>query len=340
MEQRPRVTVHDPGAPDGPVDVLGDEQPRSLRRPLLAAAVVLALLGGTSAVGEVRDRRAAAAQERRLQAVLDLELQLRVEPFLGTSFDAAARAAVLQRPVGLRNTGPRPVTVVSAAVDGLRALHGEQVVPAGGELVLDLQQRVPCSPKPPLERSGGPLQLQVRTGAGLRRVSLPLPEESRPGEDSARTACGHLPVEQAVLTTLVQATELDGEVAVEALLENVSVAPVRVLEVRAGSGLSFSLEDDDGLALTLPLPLPPRQPDGRTTSVPVRLVARVTDCAAVRTDVLRSFAEGALDTVTVRAGDDEVPQGLAGGSTSLVEDPTLLLELVARTCPGREEPAP
>ncbi len=335
MQERPQVTITNPADPRRPADVLDgdDPAPGSPKRLIVAAVVVLALLAGVSGVDELRDRRAANAEERRLQAVLQVELTDRFGSFQGTDYDGGTQEAVLSRALGLRNTGPRPVVVESVAVDGLRLVGGDVEVAPGREERLLVQQRLPCSPAPVSTSTSLSVLLGVRTGAGLQEQELLLDEEVTASGGDARRACGIVPAGEALqLFFVIGGRVQDGALDVPLRAANYGARDVRLLDVRAGSGLTAELLDDTGHAVPLPLEFAGRGPDGGVPERPLLLRLRVVDCALVDASDMESYQPDSAFSVSYVAADDVEPQG-AGAATTVLYDANAVRDLVAEACP-------
>jgi hypothetical protein len=139
----------------------------------VVAGLVLVLLlvlvrGGI----EIRERRAAEQEERRLQALVELETTPR---FIGQGrrdIDPESRLGVVERAVGVRNNGPRDITVTAASLGDLRLVE-EVVVPAGQDARLLLGWRGACAPRPALLAASDVIELEVRTQAGPAGRSCP-----------------------------------------------------------------------------------------------------------------------------------------------------------------------
>ena len=335
MQERPQVRITNPAAPPRPADVLDadDPTPGSPTRLVVAAGVVLALLAVLSGVDELRERRAVDAEERRLQALLEVKLTDRFEAFQGAEFDGSSQEAVLTRSLGLRNTGPRPVVVESAAVDGLRLLGGEVEVAPGGEERLLLEQRLPCSPAPDDTSTSLAVRLGIRTGSGLQELELLLAEQATAYGGQARQACGIVPAVEAVQVFPGPGSRVvDGVLDVPLRIANYGARATRLLEIRGGAGLSSELLDDAGRPVALPLELEPRRPDGGADEQPVRLRLRVTDCGLVDASDTQSYGPGSAFTITYLPADDLEPRG-AGSATAAVFEHNQVYDLVAASCP-------
>lgn len=335
MQERPQVTITNPADPVRPADVLGsDDPPPGSPKPRgVAVGVVLALLAGVFGVGELRERRAADAEERRLQAVVAVELANTDEAYQATDFDGVAQEAVLRRTLRLRNTGPRPVVVESAEVDGLRLVGGEVEVAPGAEQPLLLEQRVPCAPDLGSTATGLAVRLAVRTGSGLQERELRLREdESAYGED-ARWTCGNLTaVESVQLFPETGGNVVDGGLDLPVRLANYGVREARLLDVQGGSGLTAELLDDRRRPLALPLVLNARGADGSVRERPLLLRLRVEDCRLVDASDSQSFEAGSAFSISYLAGDEREPAG-DGSVTTTLFDPNPVYDLLAEVCP-------
>ena len=190
VQEPARVTIVNPARPEQePGDVLGDDSPRSRHR-LYAVLVLIALLIGWRGVDTALERRAAAAQERRLQAVVDLQLIVRG---VGSENRSPADIATVERQLGFRNVGPRPVEVLSASVGSL-TFEGSSSVEPGRDLALSLGRSLSCAQRPADEPVDQTVQVSVRRADGTEvKRRLPLPPDafvSDPG--LLRRVCGYL----------------------------------------------------------------------------------------------------------------------------------------------------
>lgn len=274
-------------------DVLECE-PAPLRRGRVAAAgalvLVAALLAGAA---EVRERRAAAAQERRLDAVVDVSVQPEGG---GTEYDAVTGRARLQHRLLLSNDGPRGVTVTGAAVAGYALVQDEVRVAAGRSAPLLLERSVTCSASAPPRASGtDTLALQLTTAAGPRAVDLDLDVPLSP--DEAAHACGFVPLDEAASVAVTGATR-PGDLLVLGLQITVTSArPVELLAVEVGPGLRSELASVGGRAVPLPLALPTASgPAAASSSHELRIAA--TDCDA-------AVAGAGFPDLTLRLRDED-----------------------------------
>lgn len=308
--------------PSRHVDLLvsGDDEPRPspfTRRRLSVAGGVL--LGVALVVGavELRERRAAAAEERRLDRVLDLSVEPRGA---SAEYDATSRSADLELSLLLRNGGPRDV-VVERGRAGEYVLVQELVqVPAGGGAPLLLQRSVACSPTtPPAAAPVEVLRLELRTQAGPRQLELPL-DPLLVGDQAAR-ACGFLPVEEAVDVQLLGVSRLGTALELSLDLGNRSVDQVSLASVDAGPGLRALVAVTERGPAALPLALPPGRRDGTGRGTSLELQVTVVDCAQAR---------GAPPQVELLLRDEagRVSQPL------VAYEPAFLASLVSDTCPS------
>jgi len=263
---------------------------------------------------EVRERRAAGQQDRRLAAQVRLHAaaegsSARHEPRKGTSDMAFT--------VRLRNDGPREVTVVDADLAGF-TLPSELTLPAGGQARLLLRRTVSCPPQPlAVEDRAGALDLRVRTAGGVRRTEVPLTFPIT--DELLAQGCGFGPTDRQVSVRLVRAA-LDGRaLRLEVSVRTSSQRPVQVQAVLVEAGLHSSALGPDPLDLPVPRP-------GSSTRTPLVVRATVADCATART----SLATGRQPAVTL-AMTDEVLNVLA---ESVHYDRSLLRSLVASSCPS------
>lgn len=330
-ERRPApvVSVRDPRRPERPADVLvaGDDKPPldpAVRRRRLRIGGA-ALLVGALVVGgaELRERRAATAEERRLDAIVRVTAEPQGD---SASYDPTSRVARLESHVLLRNGGPRDLLVVGATLGGYELVQPEVRVPAGRDATLLLQRSVGCSSTEPAPAAAdAPLVLELRTGSGPRAAEVALPFDV----SAAARACGFMPVEEAVRFSLVgweqggTVLELDLEVSSE------SVRPVDLVAVQAGPGLDAVLTSGPGGA---PRALPIRLPQRTGSLIEVRRMAvqlRVTDCA-VAAGVGVSGGDGAGPQLSLQVRDAAGDEATIGS----LYPPVLLGGLLAETCPG------
>lgn len=305
---RPEVTVTDPRQPGRLVAVEEPVPPRLGRRgAALLAATALVGAGVLVAVDVVRDRRD-AAEQRRLDRVVDVALG---EPYgrWSSSHDARTGTGTVEGVVRLVNRGGRDVRVVAARLGRLRTTNA-QSVPAGddGELRLHRSLRCPTdgSPPPP-EPEGRQLRIDLETPAGLRQVVLEgdgLPLGSL--DDSVQRACLHPPLAESVRLagTVVQAEERTVVLRVD--VANDGRVPVRLLSLVPARGLV--VQSVGGDATSLPLLLPVRT--GRSPAVRTLELRLSVICGALLgADLLAPFEElvaivedeGRMQITSVRA---------------------------------------
>lgn len=277
MEQRPppEVTIRDPARTDRLVDVLtvGDDEPpaRVLNRlRVTAAGAVLVLLAGIAAVGDVRERQRAAAEQQRLASLVEL----RLDPEAGATgeYDQQSHTAVLELLLPVHNDGPHDVVILSGGAGGY-GLARPVELRAGSRGVLLLEQTLDCSTLPESPAPVDTVELSVRTAAGLepRRVTVPMPD---PWTEHGPHICRAVPLHQSVSLDVLDISPLpDGlRVTIEAV--NTSAREVTVVAVRGvAPGLEATLEEPaTGLVHLLP----------HNGVGVVRVHIQVTDCAAVR----------------------------------------------------------
>lgn len=316
----PRVTVHDPSRAARPLDLLesGDADsprpnPLTRRRIRLLAGVLLLVALGAAGL-ELRDRRAAAAEERRLAGIVDLSLEPRGA---STGYDPVTGRATLELQVRLANDGPRDVTVERGGMGSYRLVQRAIRVRPGSFAALTLRKDLTCSPDvPPPAESLRALELALRTAAGPRQVSLPLTAY----EDDAARACGFYEPAEAVQAFVSGIDGSDGRLVLALDLFSRSVRALALVGVQAGPGLAVRVSgrgDRDG---TLPLTFPIGTPGGGV-AVPLDAQLVVTDCAAART-------AAAELTLWLRADDGRVGQAL------LSYEPGSLASLLTASCAG------
>lgn len=241
------------------------------RRRLKVLAAV-AVIGGLALLvsGEVRERRAADAEQRRLAGVLDLAVEPSRALEQWARYDEVRETAELDVVVVVRNDGPRGIRVLEGTL-GPYALPGDVHVAPGQVAELVLQRSVPCAAADPQPVSVSSLQLQARTGAGVRDAVLPVDLEL-PAE-AARRACGLVPFEDAVSVSYANRQERDEAYEVGLEVRTATRGAMSLDEVRPADGLTAVLLGPDGEpGPPLPWPMEPR------STVQVRL--EVADCAA------------------------------------------------------------
>lgn len=209
--ERPPVTIAVPARPAAGPDLLvaGEDDglgPVGQRR--LQALATVAAVGGLALLvsGEVRERQAADAEQRRLAGVLDLAVEPSRALGQWARYDQVRETAELDVVVVVRNDGPRGVRVLEGTL-GPYALPGDVHVASGQAAELVLQRSVPCATADPQPVSVRSLQLRARTGAGVRDAVLPV-DLDLPAE-AARRACGLVPFEDAVTVRYANRQERD-----------------------------------------------------------------------------------------------------------------------------------
>lgn len=259
--------------------MLGDDSPRS-RHKLYAVLVLIALLIGWRGADTALERRAAAAQERRLQAVVDLQL-INLES--GGSENRSADIATVERQVGLRNAGPRPVEVLSASV-GTLTFQGSSSVEPGGDLALSLARSLSCAQRPADEPVEQTVQVSVRRADGIEvKRSLPLPPDAFVSDPALlRRVCGYLePFEAGMVLGSGSARLDDGSLLVDLLVTNAGRAPLVLAGLSGGSGMGVSLHTAQGRPAALPVEMAPGEGSGDRPPLVVTVRLRVDDCSAV-----------------------------------------------------------
>lgn len=324
----PPVTIRDPSRPYGAAELLDagpDRAPRpspvTPRRLALAGAVVLAggLVAGSA---ELRERRAASEQERRLASAVELVAEPQGS---SASFDALSRTSVVELDVLVRNDGPREVTVLTGRVADFTTSDDRRIRPGSARPLL-LRGVVACPDEPPPPQASRPaddastLVLDVRTGAGVRAVDVPLPGSLTEG--LLLDVCGFRTLGQdtsvAVSAELLSASADDGVLRVVVALSTlVPPGPDPALPSRlTGAALG------PGLTAQVPAGLVVLPADG--SPVTVEVVGVISDCVAA-TRSLREPPSGLAVEVSGEAGD--VVQA------AVDYDPSLLRSFVAATCP-------
>lgn len=317
----PQVTVRDPSRPERTAEVLAsgsDDPPRPnplTPRRLRALLAVLLVAGTAVGVVELRERRAAAAEQRRLDRVVDLAVERRGG---STSYDPGTSQVTLDLQLRVVNRGPRDLLVERGALGGYRLVQQMVEVGAGDTAPLLLRKRLTCSPTtPPPEEPLTALELALRTPAGPRQVTLPVEVG---GDDGAR-ACGFLELEESVDITVLGAQRTPAGVELAVDLASRSVREVALAAVDPGPGLSVQVGVlDQGEAL-LPVALPRRGGQDAGRGLTFELLLNVTDCRVAQT---------ARPQLAFRFTDDvgRVSQPLIG------YEPAFLSSLLADSCSG------
>jgi hypothetical protein len=242
-------------------DVLdgGPERPPWSTRLVVAATALLVVVGLVAGALELRERRAAAAAERRAAGIVELALLDRS----GAGVSPTPQGGLLDVQLGVRNDGPREVEVAGALWAGHSLIRPVRV-PAGDERRLLLRQVVDCAAgRPDLLPVDEDVALQVRTASTVRTVRLPLPAAPIGPAEAARL-CGFVPLVEALLV-LGQRQALTGRALVLELdLAVRGGAPVELVGLDAGPGLTAAARDQRGRAGAAPAhPAVGRRPDRR-----------------------------------------------------------------------------
>lgn len=332
VQDRPEVTVVVPGASAGPhPPPEPDDRHRSPYRLPLALLVVAAVLAAGALVDAGRDSRAAAAQERKLARVVDLQGTGRYARSVREEFDARQQLGRATYAFGVRNDGPREV-VVDAAAFGDLALREPVRIAAGTEERLDLVQEVECTARPPRGAGSGPVGLTVRTADGTRHpLELASQSETQDLAGSTARACGYLGVAAAVLVRYGTGRTVGSGWAVDVSAFNGGRQPVQLRELRVGAGLSGRLvEEGTAEVVPLPLALEPRGRSGVPSLRAVTLVLEVADCARLDRAAPGSSGQGAPDAVaTTAVGAD----GTSARSVRQLPEPEALARWLDARCP-------
>lgn len=327
-----------PGPADDDVTGAGDPPPRAPWRRWWPAGgwrgAALAVAIGFVAATALAEVRLATLRESD-DGVLSLEVRLETVDYSSMLIaDTAGRPAV-STSVVLRNTGPRPIALDRAELQGTDyrsdELAGRRVQP-GDSAVVPLLRRVDCgdtsrSPAP------GPLQVQGTTGAGARTVELRMSTDVLGiHDDQVRRACGQASQVEA-LQVVEHAAQVDGATAVlPAELSNGSAEPLVVQQVRTRPGLRLvRVQDGAGQPLALPLELPagdfdpPTDPyEGRGQARAVAVVVEVEDCTVLQAPDEQGVLFPLVDAVV---GEH------AGAASSWASDPSVALRLWQAACP-------
>jgi hypothetical protein len=244
---------------------------------------LVVLLLGVLGVDDLRERRAAAAQERRLQAVVEVELTTHQSG--GSETRDADDVAEVVRRLGLRNTGPRPVEVLSASY-GTLTLEGTRRADPGQNLVLSLGRRLSCAQRPAQEPVEQAVRLSVRAADGtVVERELPVPAEAYSSDPALlQRACGYLEPYEGGMAIPTGIARLDGDaLQLDLLVGNLTRAPLELADLGAGSGMALTLASVDGRPSRMPVVVPPGagSSNGDLPMLAVTVQLRVQDCSAV-----------------------------------------------------------
>lgn len=300
-------------------DVLGgpddDRRHTAARWVSLAVAVAVGF-----AAAQVIDSSSGADPDTSLGA--SLALVVGRQPYLSAVGDDAPETTM---EVTLVNTGASTVRLGGAAVEGSElAWEADRSLKPGQQVAWVLREQHPCDREPDV-LSGvatGRQQLQVRLqgaerGYGGSALSLSLgPTAGRLYDDHVREVC-KLPRLPDALDLVQGGATVDGDELVVALgLLNLSVRPLRVVEVASSvPGLTGMLTDATGHPIALPLDVPARTrlqiaqgydyDDPATTPYRLHLSATAPACKALRT---ATGGDGSMDVYYV---DPEDPRKTA-----------------------------
>ena len=269
----PQVTVTDPARPPHAADVL-EAAPRPVSRRRLLAGVGLVVALALVAVGlQVRAERAAAEEERRLRAVVELAVQ----PEGSSSvYDPGTRTARLESRLLLVNDGPRDHVVQDGTAGGFTLVRAGLRVRAGDSVPLVLGASVRCSSTRPAEVPTGPLALQLQGGRGVE-----LPVDLSVAPDAAARACGFVPLAEVGFVSVLGASRPPGALELALELGTQAIRPVDVLGLEVGPGLRSELRRSDGTPVAFPLALALGDGPGyRAEAFALRIEA--ADCDAAR----------------------------------------------------------
>lgn len=332
--RRPEVTVSDPARPTTRIDVLGDDPPPRSHHTRVLAGLVVVAVAGWAISAEVRDRRAEADRERARQAAIELEV---TGPLQRTGFVdqtggvLAAVTAVVTAEV--RNTGPRPVTVVGAQL-GDHRFAGLVPLEPGQAAPLRLTHRFSCDREPPLRPLTPTLRLTVQTAIRTADTVLGVRDAPDAAREDDQRSCGYRPLEQAVVIFSEGVPPADDELAGDELVADLLVLntgrrAARLLAVRPQRGLLLRVQTADGERYRQPLLLPPQLSDGGVGPERLRLRLAV-DCAAVlRGAGYAPDPEVPSGVLAFAAFDDDL-QTVARVDVLLGDAETLLSRLVDR----------
>ena len=145
------------------------------RRRLGAAGAVVLVAALVGAVGQVRERRAFEAEERRIARVVSLS---GTSEGIGAAWSRAPAWCGSAAPFGSRTPGSDRVTVVDGSAGDFAAENDVALAQgARGVLVLALSRACPTE-RPPDPTGEDVLSLDVRTEAGVRPYELLVPSWS------------------------------------------------------------------------------------------------------------------------------------------------------------------
>jgi hypothetical protein len=336
--EAPRVTIVDPARPDWtPTDVVGDDDdaPRS-RRGAAALLALAVLLLGWLGVDDLRERRAAAAEERRLQAVVELELTTHSSG--GNETRGADDVAEVVRQVGLRNTGPRPVEVLSASY-GTLTLEGTRRAEPGRHLTVTLSRRLSCAQRPAEEPVEQAVRLQVRAADGtVVERELPLPAELWLSDPALlQRACGYLEPYEGGMAIATGTARLEGDaLLLDLLVGNHSRAPLELAHVAGGAAWRCPwTPSTDGRPACRWLCRPARAPaPGTVPMLAVTATLRVQDCSAVVAPDLdgQLYDESSAAIITTAFARPGTAPDLGYRSGTQLQEPQVVADLLRLSC--------
>ena len=329
MDEPRRITISDPSRPArAPQDELDAEQPRS-RRGLYLVVGALAVLAALRAGDTALDQRAAADEDRRLGAVVELEL---TERFSGQGISGRddQDVATVSRTLGIRNTGPRDVELLSVSFGPLVS-DSPTTVGAGREQGVRLTATTPCRTRPQDTPLPATVAVTVRTSTGqVVEQQLPLDDAVFLADPSElRRACGYLEVFEATFASVQGVSRRGDSLVIGFQVGNFGRLPVDLVRVTGGAGMRVQLlaATSDGTAgppVALPVLLP-GQVDQVDQLRDVVVVLDVGDCSAVQPGAELFDGEGpaALSTTFADATGEETTtfSALEGGEAdALVAD--------------------
>ena len=334
MQERPRpeVTVTDPARPGTrfvavPVDEEEQRPSSPHRRRWLAFGAGLVLAGAAVLVGQD------VVEQRRLDRVVDVTLAGPLLPTSRWSYDRSSGTATLEAVLRLRNTGPRPVRVVSARLGELRFRGDAPLDAQTGTAVVALTRTVRCprdGSRPPRESATTDAVVGVVTPAGEREVVLRTDGPASPSRLAAAGACGYPPLEDAVhvVGTVVgdpvaQAPGDGDRVRVQVRVDVTHFSRRRAQLVSLAFARGLEPLSYDGGRTTLPVDLGrPRLGDREVTTVDVLLGI---NCGALL--ATGGIGLGDLDVLVEDVDDEDLAQ-----VTGRIDDAGALRQVVRRTC--------
>ena len=310
-----------------PAEVLAGAPERAPRRPLprwvLPVGVALAALLVAAAAVVV------AADQRRLGGAVALSLVDAPGVEGRTVWELTGRTALVRYVAGVRNDGPRPVTVTRAELGDFRSSREGRRLTGGAQVTVTLSRVVRCSdPKAVVVPDA--VVVDVTTARGERTARLQVdPGLRRELDRAAERACGVLPLDEAldIRTTSVQ--RVGGTVLIGLEAANRSTRPLRLARAVVQQGLRGAVRSADGAPLSLPVDLPAAPLGAPPERVPLQLEVSVVRCSAIAQ--LTPAPPGAVPLDTISFGVDD-GGGLLVGPVLLDLNDRALRILVEEAC--------